>query len=65
MKYSKKLFFLIVLLFPVLLMAQDAAPTVQSNADKIAAVQTNADYVWTLIAAFLVFFMVLQWLKQD
>ena len=57
MKYSKKLFFLIVLLFPVLLMAQDAAPTVQSNADKIAAVQTNADYVWTLIAAFLVFFM--------
>ena len=35
--------------------AQEATP--ESNAEAIAAVQTNADYVWTLVAAFLVFLM--------
>ena len=32
-------------------------PTVESNAKAIAQVQTHANYLWTLIAAFLVFFM--------
>jgi Amt family ammonium transporter len=35
----------------------DAPPTVASNAAAIAEVQTHADYVWTLVAAFLVFLM--------
>ena len=39
------------------LAAEEAAPTVASNAEAIAGVQTNADYVWTLVAAALVFFM--------
>ncbi|NOZ68205.1 MAG: ammonium transporter [Deferribacteres bacterium] len=37
--------------------AGEAAPTVAGNAKGIAAVQKNADFVWTLVAAFLVFFM--------
>ncbi len=37
--------------------AGDEAPTVLSNADAIALVQTHANYVWTLVAAVLVFFM--------
>jgi ammonium transporter, Amt family len=39
--------------------ASDAtpAPTPESNAEAIALVQTHADYVWTLVAAFLVFIM--------
>jgi len=40
---------------PVL--AGDAAPTPEVNAAAIAAVQSHADYVWTLMAAILVFFM--------
>lgn len=32
-------------------------PTIESNAEAIALVQTHADYLWTLIAAALVFFM--------
>ena len=35
----------------------DDAPTVLSNADAIKLVQTHANYVWTLVAAVLVFFM--------
>ena len=35
----------------------DDAPTVISNAEAIKLVQTHADYVWTLVAACLVFFM--------
>jgi len=35
----------------------DAVPTVLSNAEAVASVQTNLDYVWTLVAAALVFFM--------
>jgi len=39
--------------------AEEAAPppTPESNATAIALVQTHADYVWTLVAAFLVFIM--------
>jgi len=35
----------------------DAAPTIAGNAEAIAQVQHHADFVWTLVAAFLVFFM--------
>ena len=35
----------------------DDTPTVLSNAEAIKLVQTHADYVWTLVAAALVFFM--------
>jgi len=37
--------------------AGDDPPTPMTNKDAIALVQTNADYVWTLVAAALVFFM--------
>jgi len=39
--------------------AEEAAlpPTIEANAAAIAATQTNLNYVWTLIAAALVFFM--------
>ena len=37
--------------------AGDDVPTVLTNKDAIAAVQTHADYIWTLIAAVFVFFM--------
>ncbi|MBI4773721.1 MAG: ammonium transporter [Deltaproteobacteria bacterium] len=46
-----------VLALPVLAFAEEAAPTVLSNKEAIDAVQTHADYVWTLVAAALVFFM--------
>ena len=37
--------------------ADEATPTIMTNADAIKGVQTNLDYVWTLVAAALVFFM--------
>lgn len=37
--------------------AGDEPPTVISNKEAIDLVQTHADYVWTLVAAALVFFM--------
>ncbi len=37
--------------------AGEEPPSVESNATAIALVQTHADYIWTLIAAVLVFFM--------
>ncbi|MEJ2097026.1 MAG: ammonium transporter [Deltaproteobacteria bacterium] len=37
--------------------ASDDAPTALSNKNAIDLVQTHADYVWTLVAAALVFFM--------
>jgi Amt family ammonium transporter len=37
--------------------AADKVPTVLSNKEAIDLVQSHADYVWTLIAAALVFFM--------
>ena len=52
MKYLTRLLFLSVILIPVAIFGQES--TIES---KIAEVQTHADYVWTLVAAFLVFFM--------
>jgi Amt family ammonium transporter len=52
MKYLKRLLFLSVVLIPVAIFGQES-----SIDDAIAQVQTHADYVWTLIAAFLVFLM--------
>ena len=46
----------ILMLLASLGWAQEA-PTAASNAKAIAEVQTHANYVWTLVAAFLVFFM--------
>ena len=37
--------------------AGDGTPSILSNKDAIAAVQSHADYIWTLIAAIFVFFM--------
>jgi Amt family ammonium transporter len=39
------------------LAVQEEPATVESNAEAIAAVQSNADFLWTLIAAVLVFLM--------
>ncbi len=47
----------LLLAIPSVALAVDEAPTVLTNADAVKAVQTNLDYVWTLIAAALVFFM--------
>ena len=47
----------VLFMFPLVAWAADEAPTIASNADAIKAVQTHADYVWTLVAAALVFFM--------
>ncbi|MBI9070007.1 MAG: ammonium transporter [Melioribacteraceae bacterium] len=41
---------------PSILSAQDS-PTAEANAKAIEAVQKNADFLWTLIAACMVFFM--------
>jgi Amt family ammonium transporter len=46
-----------LLLVPAIAWCADEAPAILSNADAIAGVQTNLDYVWTLVAAALVFFM--------
>ncbi|MBU0675571.1 MAG: ammonium transporter [Proteobacteria bacterium] len=49
---------LAILILPAVGWAGDETPpTIVSNADAIASVQTNLDYVWTLVAAALVFFM--------
>ena len=37
--------------------AEDEPPTIESNKNLIDLVQSHADYVWTLVAAALVFFM--------
>ena len=34
----------------------EVVPTAFTNAEAVASVQTNLDYVWTLVAAALVFF---------
>ena len=38
-------------------LAGDEPPTAESNKAAIDMVQTHADYLWTLVAAALVFFM--------
>ncbi|MEJ2656920.1 MAG: ammonium transporter [Desulfobacterales bacterium] len=48
---------LLILISAVGAWADDKIPTVLSNKEAIALVQTHADYVWTLVAAALVFFM--------
>lgn len=55
----KTLVMFLILLTSVISMAWagDDPPTPMSNKEAIALVQTNADYVWTLVAAALVFFM--------
>ena len=42
---------------PMMAWGAEEAPTIAGNAEAIATVQTHADYLWTLIAAALVFFM--------
>ncbi|MCK5324257.1 MAG: ammonium transporter, partial [Desulfobulbaceae bacterium] len=54
----KLLIILVLLALPALSLAgEEAVPTVLTNAEAVKGVQTNLDYVWTLIAAALVFFM--------
>ncbi|MEN8258232.1 MAG: ammonium transporter [Thermodesulfobacteriota bacterium] len=53
----KKILLTALILAPSLALAEDAPPTIASNADAIALVQDHANYLWTLIAAALVFFM--------
>ncbi len=48
---------LLVLVSFVGVWAGDETPTVLTNKEAIGLVQTHADYVWTLVAAALVFFM--------
>ena len=45
------------LALPLAVGASEEAPTITSNAAAIALVQEHANYVWTLVAASLVFFM--------
>ena len=47
----------LLLLLPSIALAGDELPTIASNADAIGLVQDHANYMWTLIAAALVFFM--------
>ncbi len=46
-----------VLLMPPLALGADVPPSLESLAKDVEGVQSHADYVWTLVAAFLVFFM--------
>ena len=48
---------LLLALPAVSLAGEEAVPTVLTNAEAVKGVQTNLDYVWTLVAAALVFFM--------
>jgi Amt family ammonium transporter len=53
-----RILLLAALLLPAIAGAgEEAAPTIAANAAAVAAVQTNLDYVWTLVAAAMVFFM--------
>ena len=49
--------FLVAVLGAARVWAGDEPPTIESNKNLIDLVQTHADYVWTLVAAALVFFM--------
>jgi len=53
----KILALLAIFLLPALAFGSDEPATIQSNADAIALVQDHANYLWTLVAAALVFFM--------
>ncbi|MBE9581665.1 MAG: ammonium transporter [Proteobacteria bacterium] len=55
-----KILFMIVTVLgiPVTLWGgEEVVPTIAGNAEAIKEVQTHADYVWTMVAAALVFFM--------
>ena len=54
---KKALIIAALLLAPAIAWGGDDTPTTLSNAEAVATVQTNLDYVWTLVAAALVFFM--------
>ena len=57
-KTMKKIILTIALLtLPLAAGAEEEAPTIMSNAAAIALVQEHANYLWTLVAAALVFFM--------
>ncbi len=53
----KKILLTVLMLAPALALAEEAPPTIENNAAAIALVQDHANYLWTLIAAALVFFM--------
>ncbi len=54
----KTILFLTLLAVPTLCWAsEESVPTIMTNAEAIKGVQTNLDYIWTLICAALVFFM--------
>ncbi len=59
MKRKTSIFTILILMLSIGLAWADeeAAPTVLSNKEAIDLVQTHANYLWTLIAAGLVFFM--------
>lgn len=49
---------IIIFLFTTIVFAEEKAPlTLEGVNEAVAQVQANADWLWTLIAAFLVFFM--------
>ena len=55
---KKIIFPIIIFLFTTIVFAEEKAPlTLEGVNEAVAQVQTNADWLWTLIAAFLVFFM--------
>ena len=47
----------LMLLVPLAAFAGEEAPSLAGNAEAIKTVQTHADFLWTLVAAFMVFFM--------
>ena len=51
------LLLLVALMSVPVAMAADEVPTVMTNKEAIDLVQTHANYLWTLVAAALVFFM--------
>lgn len=64
----KILFMIITMLgIPVMAWAGEDVPTVANNAEAIKGVQTHVDYVWTLVAAALVFLCSpdLPWWRPD
>ncbi|GBE40224.1 MAG TPA: ammonium transporter [Nitrospirae bacterium] len=56
-RFISLILLVMMLAIPLVSFAGDAMPTVAGNAEAIKTVQTNADFLWTLVAAFMVFFM--------
>lgn len=57
MKMTIKSMLFVLIILPMVMLADNVTPTLESNAQAIADVQNNANFLWTLVAAFLVFFM--------